>query len=184
MRITETELKGAWLIESLPIADDRGYFSRTFCVEEFREHGLETTFVQHSVSHSVKKHTLRGMHFQTAPHAEVKVVSCIRGAILDVIIDLRPYSQNYRRWAAYELSDSNCRQLYIPKGFAHGFQTLHDDATVSYLISEFYNPDASTGVRWDDPAFAIDWPAAPAVLSNKDQAWPLLDTSQYEQNLL
>jgi len=125
----------------------------------------------------VKKHTLRVMHFQAAPHAEVKVVSCIRGTILDVIIDLRPHSPYYRRWAAYELSESNNRQLYIPKGFAHGFQTLRDEATVSYLISEFYNPQASTGVRWDDPAFAIEWPADPAVLSDKDRAWPLLDTA-------
>jgi dTDP-4-dehydrorhamnose 3,5-epimerase len=177
MRFTETELNGAWLIETVPISDARGSFARTFCVDEFKEHGLETTFVQHSMSHSVTKHTLRGMHFQAAPHAEVKVVSCIRGAILDVIIDLRPHSPNYRRWAAYELSDGNCRQLYIPKGFAHGFQTLRDNATVSYLISEFYNPQASTGVRWNDRAFAIDWPAKPTVLSDKDQAWPLLDAS-------
>lgn len=178
MRFTETEPNGAWLIETLPMSDERGSFARTFCVNEYQEHGLETTFVQHSVSHSVNKHTLRGMHFQTAPHAEVKVVSCIRGAIMDVIIDLRPHSPNYRRWAAYELSDSNNRQLYIPKGFAHGFQTLRDDAVVSYLISEFYNPQASTGVRWDDPAFAIDWPAEPTVLSAKDRAWPLLDTAK------
>lgn len=176
MRFTETELNGAWLVETLPMRDERGSFARTFCANEFREHGLESVFVQHSVSHSVKKHTLRGMHFQTAPHAEVKVVSCIHGAILDVIIDLRPHSPNYRRWAAYELSDSNNRQLYIPKGFAHGFQTLRDEATVFYLISEFYNPQASTGVRWNDPAFAIDWPAEPTVLSQKDESWPLMDS--------
>lgn len=175
MRFTETELNGAWLIEALPISDERGSFARTFCAAEYAEHGLETNFVQHSVSHSVKKHTLRGMHFQSAPHAEVKVVSCIDGAILDVIVDLRPNSPTYRRWTACELTASNNRRLYIPKGFAHGFQTLTEDAVVAYLISEFYNPQASTGVRWNDPAFAIAWPAEPTVLSEKDQAWPLLD---------
>jgi len=175
MRFTETELNGAWLIEALPIGDERGSFARTFCSREFAEHGLETNFVQHSVSHSARKHTLRGMHYQSAPHAEVKVVSCIRGAIMDVIVDLRPHSPNYRRWTAYELSDTNNRRLYIPKGFAHGFQTLSDDAVVSYLISEFYSPEAATGVRWSDPALGIEWPAMPTVLSEKDQAWPLLD---------
>jgi dTDP-4-dehydrorhamnose 3,5-epimerase len=177
MRFTETELNGAWLVEALPMSDERGSFGRTFCVNEYREHGLETVFVQHSASHSVKKYTLRGMHFQTEPHAEIKVVSCIRGAIMDTIIDLRPHSPNYRRWAAYELTDSNNRQLYIPKGFAHGFQTLRDDTIVSYLISEFYHPQASTGVRFDDPAFGIDWPAKPAVLSEKDQSWALMTAS-------
>ncbi|TXR48331.1 dTDP-4-dehydrorhamnose 3,5-epimerase [Phyllobacterium endophyticum] len=177
MRFTETKLNGAWLVEVLPISDDRGSFARTFCLNEFKEHGLETRFVQHSMSHSVRKHTLRGMHFQLAPHEEVKVVSCIRGAIMDVIIDLRPHSPTCRQWAAYELSESNGRQLYIPKGFAHGFQTLRDDAIVSYLISEFYHPQASTGVRWDDPAFGIEWPALPSVLSDKDQVWPLMDVS-------
>jgi dTDP-4-dehydrorhamnose 3,5-epimerase len=177
MKFTETKLNGAWLVEVVPISDDRGSFARTFCLNEFKEHGLETRFVQHSMSLSVRKHTLRGMHFQVAPHEEVKVVSCIRGAIMDVIIDLRPHSPTYRQWAAYELSESNGRQLYIPKGFAHGFQTLRDDATVSYLISEFYHPQASTGVRWDDPAIGIEWPATPTVLSDKDQVWPLMDVS-------
>ncbi|MGH7002553.1 MAG: dTDP-4-dehydrorhamnose 3,5-epimerase [Alphaproteobacteria bacterium] len=177
MRFTQTELKGAWLVETQPISDARGHFARTFCAHAFEEHGLETIFVQHSVSHSVTKHTLRGMHFQAAEHAEAKLVSCTRGAILDVIIDLRAHSPSYRRWTAYELTDSNGRQLYVPKGFAHGFQTLHEDVTVSYLISQFYNPQASSGVRWDDPAFAIDWPAPPTVLSDKDRAWPLMQVS-------
>ncbi|RZS79355.1 dTDP-4-dehydrorhamnose 3,5-epimerase [Phyllobacterium myrsinacearum] len=174
MRFTETELSGAWLVETLPHHDARGSFARTFCTQEFREHGLAAEFVQHSASHSLTMHTVRGMHFQKAPHAEVKLVSCIRGAVWDVIIDLRPDSRSYRRYAGFELSEGNHRQLYIPKGFAHGFQTLSNDAVVSYLISEFYHPAAADGVRFDDPAFAIDWPAPPAVLSEKDRSWPLL----------
>lgn len=174
MHFTETELSGAWLIETCPHGDERGSFARTFCAQEFMEHGLETRFVQHSASRSLKMHTLRGMHFQVAAYAEVKVVSCTKGAIWDVIIDLRQDSKSYGRHAGFELSESNNRQIYIPKGFAHGFQTLSDNAAVSYLISEFYHPPAASGVRFDDPAFAIDWPAIPSVMSQKDQSWPLI----------
>jgi len=122
--------------------------------------------------------TLRGMHFQLAPHAEVKVVSCLRGAMFDVIIDLRPESPTYRRWIGVELTAHNQRQLYIPAGFAHGFQTLADDTVTNYLISEFYVPQASVGVRFDDPAFGITWPMAPTTMSDKDRAWPLLAETQ------
>ncbi|WP_091882355.1 dTDP-4-dehydrorhamnose 3,5-epimerase [Phyllobacterium sp. OV277] len=174
MHFTETELSGAWLIETRPHADERGSFARTFCAQEFIERGLETRFVQHSSSRSLKMHTLRGMHFQTTAYAEVKVVSCTKGAIWDVIIDLRKDSTNYGHYAGFELSEGNNRQIYIPKGFAHGFQTLSDNAVVSYLISEFYYPPAASGVRFDDPAFAIDWPALPSVISDKDLSWPLI----------
>ncbi len=165
-------MPGAWLIDQVSFEDERGSFARTFCEREFAEHGLATRFVQHSQSHSLRRGTLRGMHFQNAPHEEVKLVSCIGGTIFDVIIDLRADSAAYGQWAGFELSADNRRQLYIPAGFAHGFQTLSDNATVFYLISEFYAPEASTGVRYDDPAFDIAWPLEPAVISQKDRDWP------------
>lgn len=177
MRFVETELSGAWIVEPEPVGDGRGSFMRTFCENEFTAAGLETRFVQHSQSHSAQKGTLRGMHFQLRPHGEVKLVSCIRGAICDVIIDMRPSSPTRHRWIAVELSPENRRQLYVPVGFAHGFQTLTDDAVVSYLISQFYVPQASVGVRFDDPAFAINWPLAPGVMSERDRAWPLLEAA-------
>jgi dTDP-4-dehydrorhamnose 3,5-epimerase len=160
-----------------PINDDRGFFARSFCVKEFGEHGLETAFVQHSLSFSRKRHTLRGIHFQRAPHAEVKVVSCIQGAIFDVIVDLRPASPTYGRWAAFELTASNRRQLYIPKGIAHGHQTLVDETTVAYLISAFHVPAAASGIRHDDAALRIDWPAPPSILSESDRNWPALEAA-------
>jgi dTDP-4-dehydrorhamnose 3,5-epimerase len=172
MRFHETELAGAWLIEPMPAHDDRGFFARTFCVREYAERGLATTFVQNSTSHSVARGTLRGMHFQRAPHGEVKVVSCLKGALWDVIIDLRPESPGYRRWQGFELSAENRRQLYVPAGFGHGFQTLRDDTEAGYLISAFYVPGAAAGVRYDDPAFAIDWPLPVTMISDKDRSWP------------
>ena len=178
MQFTRTELDGVWLIEACPIADERGSFARTFSVDEMEDHALENRFVQHSLSRSVHKHTLRGLHFQQEPHQEVKLVSCLKGAIWDVAVDLRPQSRNYCRWTAVELSADNMRQLYIPQGFAHGFLSLTEDVAVGYLISARYEPTASTGVRYDDPAFAIDWPAAPAVMSEKDRNWPLLAQSE------
>ena len=172
MLFTKTELEGAWLVEPEPVRDPRGWFARTFCEQEFEAHGLETRFVQHSTSQNVERGTLRGMHFQTGAHAEVKLVRCLKGAILDVIIDLNPDSPTFRQWRGFELSAANLRQLYIPKGFAHGFQTLKDDCETGYLISEFYAPTASSGVRWNDPAFGIAWPMAPTALGDKDKAWP------------
>jgi len=154
--------------------DERGSFARTFCCDEFSKNGLVNTFVQHSVSHSKHRHTLRGMHFQTAPYQEVKVVSCLQGAIWDVALDLRNGSPTFGKWTAEELTAGNGKRLYIPKGFAHGFLSLSNDAVVSYLISERYNPEASSGVSYDDPAFAIQWPARPAVISEKDLSWPRL----------
>ena len=172
MRFEATELEGAWLIGLDPASDQRGFFARTFCAREFAEQGLETAFVQHSTSFSTTRGTLRGMHFQHKPADEVKVVSCVRGAIYDVIVDLRKHSPTYRRWQGFELSADNRRRLYIPAGYAHGFQTLSDDAEVEYLISEFYAPGSATGVRYDDPAFAISWPLPVTVISEKDRAWP------------
>jgi len=172
MRFHDTKLDGPWLIETDPAHDERGFFARTFCAREFADHGLETRFVQHSVSHSKRRHTLRGMHFQSGPHAEVKLVSCIRGAIFDVIVDIRPASRTYLQWQGFKLTSRNRRQLYIPKGFAHGFQTLTDDAVVSYLISEFYAPESASGFRFDDPVLAIDWPVVPTVVSDRDRRWP------------
>lgn len=172
MLITPTRLNGAWLVEPEPIHDHRGFFARTFCVREFGVHGLETRFVQHSTSQSAQRGSLRGMHFQRSPFGEVKVVTCSKGAIWDVIIDLRPESPTYRRWQGFELTAENRRRLYVPKGFAHGFQTLEADAEVGYLISEFYAPEAASGVRFNDPCFGIDWPLPIAAISPKDAEWP------------
>jgi len=172
MRFEAIGLDGAWLIHQDAMQDERGFFARTFCVNEFAAHCLETTFPQHSVSHSSRKGTVRGMHFQTAPHEEVKLVRCVAGAIFDVIIDLRPGSPTFRRWQGFELTADNGLQLYIPKGFAHGFQTLTDDARINYLISEIYAPEAARGVRHDDAAFGIKWPLPVTSISDKDLRWP------------
>ena len=172
MRFDTTQLDGAWLIGLEPASDNRGFFSRTFCTREFAERGLGTAFVQHSTSFPTARGTIRGMHLQREPAAEVKVVSCVRGAVYDVIVDLRKRSPTYRRWQGFELSAENRRRLYIPAGYAHGFQTLSDDAEVEYLISEFYAPDSASGVRYDDPAFAISWPLSVASISDKDRLWP------------
>ena len=172
MRIHKTKLDGAQLIELEPVSDNRGFFVRTFCEREFAAHGLHTSFVQHSTSHTVARGSIRGMHFQRAPASEVKVVSCLKGAIYDVVIDLRASSPTHGRWQGFELSAENRRRLYIPVGFAHGFQTLTDDVEVGYLISEFYAPEAAAGVRFDDPAFGITWPQPVTVISDKDRNWP------------
>ncbi len=175
MRFTETKLSGVWLVEPTPIVDERGSFARTFCEKEMAEHGLATRFVQHSRSTNLRKGTLRGLHFQSPPHGEVKIVSCLKGAVYDVAVDLRPASSTRYHWVAFELTPENGRQVYIPVGFAHGFQTLTENAEVSYLISQFYTPAASAGIRYDDPALAIDWPIRVSVISDKDRSWPLLE---------
>ncbi|KQT04771.1 dTDP-4-dehydrorhamnose 3,5-epimerase [Rhizobium sp. Leaf453] len=171
MKFTETELPGVWLIEPLVLHDVRGSFSRTFCNQEYRGHGLVDTFVQHSVSQSRHMYTLRGLHFQRHPYEEVKVVTCIQGAIWDVAVDIRKDSPAFGRWVAAELSAENGRRLYIPRGFAHGFLSLSKDAIVSYLISDGYQAKASDGLRYDDPVFGITWPARPCLLSERDAAW-------------
>ena len=171
MRFIKTTFADAWLMEPEPIRDERGYFARTFCTRAFAERGLETQFVQHSRSFSAREGTLRGMHYQAAPHTEVKVVSCVTGAIYDVIVDLRPNSRTYRTWQGFELSAANGCQLYVPAGFAHGFQTLTDAAELNYLISVFYEPSASTGISHDDPTIGIRWPLPVAVISERDRSW-------------
>jgi dTDP-4-dehydrorhamnose 3,5-epimerase len=172
MRFSETGLSGVRLVEPIPAHDERGSFARTFCAREYAEHGLETCFVQHSISCSRLRGTLRGLHFQRKPHAEVKIVTCLKGSIRDVIVDLRSGSPTYCRWEAFDLTAKNRRQLYIPEGFAHGFQSLCDDVEVGYLISAFYEPGAATGVRYNDPAFGVDWPLPPSAMSEKDRTWP------------
>jgi len=172
-----SKLAGAWLIEPERRHDERGYFVRTFCIEEFAMHGLESKFVQTSLSFNKVKGTLRGLHFQKAPYQETKVVGCVQGAIYDVLVDLRPDSPTFGQWEGYELSQANGRQLYIPEGFAHGFQTLCDASTVSYAISSFYAPDAASGVRFDDCQLAVKWPQPPIVISERDLSWPVLAAS-------
>jgi dTDP-4-dehydrorhamnose 3,5-epimerase len=172
MKFTPYDIPGVWLVEPHPVHDERGFFARTFCAREFADHGLETCFVQHSTSYSDARGTLRGLHFQKSPHDEVKLVTCLKGAIWDVVVDLRRGSPTFLRWQAFELSEDNRARLYIPKGVAHGFQSLTDAVEVNYLISTFYAPDATSGVRYDDPAFGIDWPLPPAALSERDRNWP------------
>jgi len=155
---SETQLKGVYLIDPENVRDERGFFARTFCQEEFKAHGLNPHIAQCSTSFNRKKGTLRGMHYQAAPCEEAKLVRCISGAIYDVALDLRPESPTFKRWVAVELSAENRKMLYIPEGCAHGFQTLVDNTEVFYQISEFYRPETARGVRWDDPAFGIKWP--------------------------
>jgi len=176
MLFQQALLEGAFVIEPEPLRDERGFFARTFCTREFEAMGLASHFVQHSISSTVRKGTVRGMHFQKPPHAEVKVVTCTRGAIFDAIVDLRPASPTFRRWQGFELTSDNHRRLYIPEGFAHGFQTLTDEVEVSYLISAFYAPESASGIRHDDPAIGIDWPLCISSISDKDRSWPPLDT--------
>jgi dTDP-4-dehydrorhamnose 3,5-epimerase len=175
MNFHNTSLAGAMVIDSDRFEDDRGYFARTFCVEEFAEHGLETAFAQHNHSCSRARGTLRGMHFQRSPHAEVKLVRVVRGALYDVILDLRPDSPTYLKWESFELTAENGRTLYVPIGFAHGFQTLADDTHVIYQISHSYTPGAAAGLRFDDPAFGIEWPLPVTNMSEKDTTWPYVD---------
>ena len=171
----DTELKDARLIELKPFGDERGRFARTFSRAEFAEAGMAADYVQQNMSVSVHKGTVRGMHFQRPPHAEAKLVRCLRGAILDVIVDLRRGSPTFLRHQGFELGAGDDRQLYVPPGFAHGFQTLVDDVEVSYLVSAAYAPAAEGGLRHDDPLLAIAWPLATTTLSAKDAGWPLLD---------
>lgn len=152
--------------------DERGFFARTFCSEEFAAQGLNPRVAQCNLSHNRKRGTLRGMHYQAPPRAEAKLVSCTRGAVYDVIIDLRAGSQTYCRWFSAVLRAGENRMLYVPEGFAHGFQTLEDDTMVFYQMSEFYAPECARGVRWDDPAFGIRWPVAEKIISDKDRRLP------------
>lgn len=172
MRFIPTTLKDAHIIELEPARDDRGFFARTLCVDAFAERGLEIQYPQHSISYSARRGTLRGLHFQREPHSEAKLIRCTRGAILDVIVDIRRNSPSFRRWQKFELSSTNCRELYVPKGFAHGFQTLCDEVEVSYLISTRYAPGFAGGIRYDDPALGIEWPLPVTEISERDLRWP------------
>jgi dTDP-4-dehydrorhamnose 3,5-epimerase len=177
MIFTETSLKGAYLIDLERKGDARGFFARVFCQREFSQHGLSAEFMQVNNSLSPVKGTLRGMHYQLPPRAETKIVRCIRGAFWDVILDLREGSQTFGQWFGAELSAENRRMMYVPKGFAHGFITLTDDAEAFYLVDEFYSPEHERGIRWDDPTFAIQWPSPWVVLSDKDRGWPDFNTA-------
>jgi dTDP-4-dehydrorhamnose 3,5-epimerase len=165
-------LPGAFIVRPEPIADERGFFARTFCREEFVAQGLNPNLAQCSVSFNKRRGTLRGMHYQKAPHEEDKLVRCTMGAIYDVLVDIRPGSPTFRRWSGVELSAENRTAVYIPKGFAHGFLTLSDDTEVFYQMSEPFQPECAAGVRWNDPAFGVSWPADVRVISDRDQAYP------------
>lgn len=172
MIFRETDIEGVIVVEPQPSYDERGYFARVFCEEAFAERGLVSRFVQHSLSYSIRVGTLRGMHFQRAPHGETKLVTCLAGRTRNVVVDLRPRSPTYLRWQGFDLDPKSRRRLYIPEGCAQGFQTLADDTEVFYLISARYEPTAATGVRHDDPAFAIRWPLPVSVISDRDRTWP------------
>lgn len=172
MLFQPTNLADAYLIQVETITDDRGFFARAWCVEEFAAHGLDTTLVQCNLSFNQQQGTVRGMHYQMMPFAETKVVRCIRGALYDVIIDLRPASPTYLQWLGVTLSAENRTALYVPRGFAHGFQTLTDETEVFYQMSAFYAPEYARGVRWNDPHFGIAWPLPVTVMSGKDQSYP------------
>ena len=174
MIFVPTPLPGAYVLDLKRLEDERGFFARAFCQDEFKAQGLNTAVAQCNVSFNARRGTLRGMHFQASPHAEAKVVRCTQGAIWDVIIDLRADSRTFRQWYGVELSQGTRRALYVPEGFAHGFQTLADDSEVLYVMSEFFHPECAGGVRWDDPAFGIEWPVADPLISDRDRNYPLL----------
>lgn len=175
MIFTETPLEGAFVIDLEPMEDERGHFARSFCRAEFARRGLKTDVAQCNVSFNHKRGTLRGMHFQLPPMEEAKLLRCTRGAIYDVILDLRPDSPTYCKWTTAELTERNLRMIYIPEGFAHGFQTLVEETEVFYQMFEFYSPRHASGVRWDDPAFGIAWPIEKPILSDKDRSYPLFE---------
>lgn len=174
MNLKPLELKGAYLIEPDRIRDERGFFMRTFCAETFAAHGLTSQFPQCSLSFNERRGTLRGLHFQTAPHAETKIVRCTRGSVFDVIVDIREKSDTFGTWTAIELSAVNARAVYVPEGFAHGFQALEDSVEVSYQISTPYASTSAAGIRYDDQMLAIAWPIPVSVISNKDLNLPLM----------
>ncbi len=175
MIFTESPLPGAFLVDPELLTDDRGFFARTYCADEFAARGVGMPLQQCSVSYNSRKGTLRGLHYQTAPYEEHKLVRCTAGSIFDVIVDIRPNSRHYRRWFGSELSAQNRRSFFIPPGFAHGFLTLSDDVEVFYMISVPHSPSYAQGFRWSDPAFGIEWPAVPSVISPRDAAYPLLN---------
>lgn len=173
MQFTATSLPGVYIVGVDRFEDERGWFARAWCRKEFEARGLNASFVQSNVSFTKHRHTLRGLHYQVAPNGEAKLVRCTRGAVYDVVVDLRSDSPAYRRWFGVELTESNQRMVYVPEGCAHGFQSLDDDTEVFYPVTGFYAPESERGIRWDDPAFEIIWPeAAVRIISAKDRAWP------------
>jgi dTDP-4-dehydrorhamnose 3,5-epimerase len=171
VKFVPTSVDGVLLVEIERREDERGFFARTWCADELAHHGLDAALSQCSISYNRVRGTLRGLHYQSAPHEEAKLVRCTRGRIFDVAVDLRPESPTFRRWTGHELTAENRAALYVPKGCAHGFQTLEDDAEVLYMISTPYVPAAARGVRWNDPAFAIAWPLAEPILSDRDRQY-------------
>jgi dTDP-4-dehydrorhamnose 3,5-epimerase len=172
MRFIETSLQGAFVIDPERLTDERGSFARSWCKKEFSERGLNTRVAQCNISFNLRRGTLRGMHYQIAPHEEVKIVRCTRGSIHDVIIDIRPWSATYGRHFAIRLDQSKGTMLYVPEGFAHGFLTLEDETEIFYMMSEFYEPAAARGFRWNDPALGISWPEEVVTISDRDRSNP------------
>jgi dTDP-4-dehydrorhamnose 3,5-epimerase len=177
---TETNLKGAFIIDLERREDSRGFFARAFCQNEFKTHGLKPTIAQANLAHNIKKGTVRGMHFQFPPAAESKLVRCTRGAILDIIVDLRPESDTYLQYVGVELNEDNQRALYVPERFAHGYQALRDNTDTSYQVGEFYTPNAEGGLMFNDPRLRLEWPLPVTVISDKDQKFELLDRIEPE----
>lgn len=174
MVFTETKLKGAYIIDLKPIEDERGFFARSFCKNEFERLGLIGQVLQTNISTNKKKGTLRGLHMQLEPHGEVKLVRCTKGAIFDVMVDMREASPTYKQWVGVELTEDNYRMLYVPKGFAHGYLTLVDNTDVTYQVSDVYAPGFERCFRWDEPTFGIEWPIEPVVISEKDRSHAFL----------
>lgn len=174
MLFEETKLSGVWIVTPQPLRDERGFFSRIVCGDEFAEHGLYNSWAQQNIAYNYKRGTLRGMHYQKGKAAEIKVVRCTRGGIFDVAVDMRNYSSTYLQWMGVELTADNHKMFYIPEGFAHGYITLTDDTEISYLVSAPYTPGQEAGIRYDDPQVAVQWPIEPQIISDKDKNWPYL----------
>lgn len=172
MEFQKTLLEGAFIVKVKRLEDERGYFGRVFCEDEFKDQGLDPKIVQANMSTNKLKGTLRGMHYQNEPYQETKFIRCVRGSLFDIIIDLRETSATYMQSFGVELSEDNAKALYVPRGFAHGFITLKDNTTALYMVSQRYHPDAESGIRWNDPLFKLDWPIEPICVSSKDQTWP------------
>jgi len=181
VRFLATILAGAYVIEQERHEDERGFFARTWCAEEFERHGLDPRLAQCSVSFNRRRGTLRGLHYQAPPSAEAKLVRCTRGALFDVAVDLRPDSPSFRKWVGVELAEGSGRAFYVPRGFAHGFLTLVDATEVDYQISTPYNPEAARGVRWDDPFHGVTWPAPVEVIAARDRGYPDLDIERLQE---